>query len=64
MNDSNLERLEGGWNLPPKSWVPSIEKIDMKRMRRTRRDTMEDMESRRDLTRRDMDLQYLRKEGR
>ena len=33
----------------------------MKRMRRTRRDTMADMESRRDLTRRDMDLQYLRK---
>ena len=61
MNDSNLERLEGGWNLPPKSWVPSIEKMDMKRMRRTRRDTMADMESRRDLTRRDMDLQYLRK---
>ena len=35
--------------------------MDMKRMRRTRRDTMADMESRRDLTRRDMDLQYLRK---
>ena len=33
----------------------------MKRMRRTRRDTMADMESRRDLTRRDIDLQYLRK---
>ena len=43
--------------------MPSIEKMDMKRMRRTRRDTMEDMESRRDLTRRDMDLQYLRGEG-
>ena len=37
--------------------------MDMKRMRRTRRDTMEDMESRRDLTRRDMDLQYLREGG-
>ena len=43
--------------------MPSIEKMDMKRMRRTRRDTMEDMESRRDLTRRDMDLQYLREGG-
>ena len=37
--------------------------MDMKRMRRTSRDTMEDMESRRDLTRRDMDLQYLGRDG-
>ena len=63
MKDSNLERLEGGWNLPPKSWVPSMEKMEMKRIRRTRRETMADMESRRDLTSRDIDLQYLRHQG-
>ena len=33
--------------------------MEMKRMRRTRRETMADMESIRDLTRRDMDFQYL-----
>ena len=63
MKDSNLERLEGGWNLPPNSWVPSMEKMEMKRIRRTRRETMADMESRRDLTSRDIDLQYLRHQG-
>ena len=43
--------------------MPNIAKMDMKRMRRTRRDTMADIESRRDLTRRDMDLQYLGRDG-
>ena len=59
-NDSNLDLLDGGWNFPPKSWAPSMANMEMKRIRRTRSETMEDMESRRDLTRRDMELQYLR----
>jgi len=59
-NDSNLDLLDGGWNFPPKSWAPSMANMEMKRIRRTRSETMADMESRSDLTRRDMELQYLR----
>jgi hypothetical protein len=36
-----------------------MEKMEMKRIRRTSSDTMDDIESSSDLTRRDIELQYL-----
>ena len=56
---SKLLRLEQVRNFPPKSWAPSRAKIDMNSKRRRRRLLMEDMLPIRELTSRDMDLQYL-----
>ena len=57
---SKLLRLEEIKNFPPKSWAPNRAKIDMNSKRRSRRLIIEDMLPIRELTSRDIDLQYLR----
>ena len=56
---SKLLRDEARRNFPPKSWAPSKAKIEMKRSKRRRRLLIEDIEPNRELTSKDMDLQYL-----
>lgn len=58
-NVSKLLRDEARRNFPPKSWAPSKAKIEMKRSKRRRRLLIEDIEPNRELTSKDMDLQYL-----
>ena len=56
---SKLLRDEEERNFPPKSWAPSRAKMEMNRRSRMRRLQMEDMEPMRELTSKDIDLQYL-----
>ena len=56
---SKLLRLERLRNFPPKSWAPRRANIEMKSKRSRRRLLIDDMLPSRELTSRDMDLQYL-----
>ena len=58
-NVSKLLRDEAWRNFPPKSWAPSKAKMEMKRSKRRSRLFIEDIEPNRELTRSDMDRQYL-----
>ena len=56
---SKLLRDEGLRNVPPNNCAPNRANMEMKSNRSNRRLLMEDMEPSRELTNRDIDLQYL-----
>ncbi len=55
-----LRRVSSKLNFPPKSCMPSREKMMMKRKSRSSREAMERTELRREATRLDREFQYLR----